>query len=596
MRYTDEVIENVREHNDIVDVISEHVKLQRRGNSYVGLCPFHNEKTPSFNVSQDKQMYYCFGCQAGGNVFSFEMQYNNYTFQEAMQVLAERAGIELPQSEPSAAQKEKASKDAMLREINKTAAEHFYVKMKRPGGEKAAAYLKGRGLTDETIRNFGLGYAGKGGNELYNLMKKKGYPDQLLKESGLFHYDEKRGFTDTFWNRVMYPIMDKNSRVIGFGGRVMGDGEPKYLNSPETPIFNKRMNLYGLNYARRTRRRNFIICEGYMDVISMHQAGYTNAVASLGTALTPEQCNLMKRFTKEVLVIYDMDGAGVKAAMRAIPMLRSAGLATKVVNLRPHKDPDEFIKTEGVEAFEKRLEEAENSFLFMIRMKERDYDMKDPQGFSDFLHEVEKMLGNIEDEIERTSYLKAVAHRYQIDPEILRKGIGMMEIKGGINASSVKPSIERKRNGPVSKKTELSLKQQKILLTWLVASPELIRKVSLYLQPQDFNEGLVRRIAEYVWTHAGDAKIGTASIVNQFEDEEEQSKAMAIISADMAIDDEKDKRNALFDLICQIRKNGIDNRAAALDPTDMAGLMKIMKERRELETFIQGGPPADLLS
>ena len=279
-------------------------------------------------------------------------------------------------------------------------------------------YLKGRGLRDETIRKFGLGYSDRYNSDLYRYLKSRKYSDEVLRETGLFNADEKKGMYDKFWNRVIYPIMDANSRVIGFGGRVMGDGKPKYLNSPETKIFDKSRNLYGLHAARSSRRKNLIICEGYMDVISMHQAGFTNAVASLGTALTSQQASLLKRYTQEVLVIYDSDEAGIKAALRAIPMLRGAGLSPRVVNLNPHKDPDEFIQAEGKEAFEERLEQAENGFLYEIRMLQRNYDMKDPQGKSDFFHEAAGKLLKFEDEIERNSYLEAVARTYHTEPEL----------------------------------------------------------------------------------------------------------------------------------------------------------------------------------
>ena len=295
MRYSDDIIEEVRTRNDIVDVISGYVKLQRKGSSYFGLCPFHNEKSPSFSVSPGKQMYYCFGCGAGGNVYTFLMEYENYSFQEAVKVLAGRAGVKLPEIEYSKEAKELADRRALLLEINKQAAKYFYCKLRTPGGADAMAYLKRRGLSDETIRMFGLGYSDKYNNDLYQFLKKKGYSDELLKDSGLFNVDERHGMYDKFWNRVIYPIMDVNNRVIGFGGRVMGDAKPKYLNSPETKIFDKSRNLYGLNAARTSRRRNLIICEGYMDVISMHQAGFTNAVASLGTALTSQQAGLLKR-------------------------------------------------------------------------------------------------------------------------------------------------------------------------------------------------------------------------------------------------------------------------------------------------------------
>ena len=337
MRYSDDIIEEVRMKNDIVEVISQYVKLQRRGSSYFGLCPFHNEKSPSFSVSPAKQMYYCFGCGAGGNVFTFIMEYENFTFVEALQYLAQRAGVELPKLEYSQEAKEAADRRAALLEVNKRAAQYFYYKLRGKNGQTAWNYLTGRGLTEETMKKFGLGYSDKYSNDLYRYLKSKGYKDDLLRESGLFQADERRGMYDKFWNRVIFPIMDVNSRVIGFGGRVMGDGKPKYLNSPETKIFDKSRNLYGLHIARTTRQKYLIVCEGYMDVITMHQAGFTNAVASLGTALTSGHASLLKRYTQEVLLLYDSDEAGIRAALRGIPILRDAGVATRVVNLAPYK-------------------------------------------------------------------------------------------------------------------------------------------------------------------------------------------------------------------------------------------------------------------
>ena len=259
--------------------------------------------------------------------------------------------MELPKIEYSKEARAKAEKRAALLEINKKAAQYFYYQLRREGGKNAHDYLTGRGLSEETIRKFGLGYSDKYSDDLYKYLKSQNYSDELLRESGLFNVDESQGMYDKFWNRVIFPIMDVNNRVIGFGGRVMGDGKPKYLNSPETRIFDKSRNLYGLNIARTTRKNYLILCEGYMDVISMHQAGFTNAVASLGTALTSGHASLVKRYTQEVLLLYDSDEAGVKAALRAIPILREAGVNSRVVNLRPHKDPDEFIKAEGAEAF-----------------------------------------------------------------------------------------------------------------------------------------------------------------------------------------------------------------------------------------------------
>ena len=408
MRYSDDIIEEVRMKNDIVDVISQYVKLTRKGSSYFGLCPFHNEKTPSFSVTPSKQMYYCFGCGAGGNVYNFIMEYENYSFGEALSHLADRAGVELPKIEYSREAREKAEQRATLLEINKLAAQYFYYQLRREGGKTAYGYLTGRGLSEETIRKFGLGYSDKYSDDLYKYLKGKGYSDELLRESGLFNVDERRGMYDKFWNRVIFPIMDVNNRVIGFGGRVMGDGKPKYLNSPETKIFDKSRNLYGLNVARTTRKNYLILCEGYMDVIAMHQAGFTNAVASLGTALTSGHASLVKRYTKEVLLLYDSDGAGIRAALRAIPILREAGVTSRVVSLKPWKDPDEFIKNEGAEAFEERLNHAMDSFMFRVHIAEQEFAMDAPQGQNQFFERCAEMLLELSDELERNLYIEAI--------------------------------------------------------------------------------------------------------------------------------------------------------------------------------------------
>ena len=430
MYYAEDVIEEVRSRNDIVSVISEYVKLQRKGSSYFGLCPFHNEKSPSFSVSPDKQMYYCFGCGAGGNVFTFIQEYENYSFPEALKFLAERAGITLPEKEYS--QEERQAQDLRTRilNVNKMAAKYYYYQLRTENGRQAMEYLKNRRLSDETIRSFGLGYSNKYSNDLYLYLKKQNISDELLRESGLMNVDERNGMYDKFWNRVIFPIMDVNNRVIGFGGRVMGDGKPKYLNSPETRVFDKSRNLYGLNVARTARKKNLLVCEGYMDVISMHQAGFKNSVASLGTALTTQHASLLKRYTDEVILTYDSDGAGVKAALRAIPMLKAAWISTRVLHMDPYKDPDEFIKTLGAEAFLERIDQAENSFLFEISILERDFDMRDPEGKTGFYQAAARKLMEFEQELERENYIQAVAERYHISFDSLRKMVNREAMRG----------------------------------------------------------------------------------------------------------------------------------------------------------------------
>ena len=580
--YSDELVEEVRSRNDIVDVVGGYVRLQKKGNTYFGLCPFHNEKTGSFSVSPNKQMYYCFGCGAGGNVFTFLMQYENFTFSEAMQTLADKAGVELPKQEMTQAQKREADRRSRLLEINKEAAKYFYTLLRSKRGIRAYQYFEGRGLSPETMQKFGLGYSDQYSDDLYKYLRKKGYEDDILKDSGLVTLDEVRGGYDKFWNRAMFPIMDVNNRVIGFGGRVMGQGDPKYLNSPETKIFDKSRNLYGLNIARTTRKSQLLLCEGYMDVIALHQAGFDNAVASLGTALTSGHANLLKRYTKEVYLTYDSDGAGVKAALRAIPILKEVGIVTKVINMRPYKDPDEFIKALGADEYQKRIDEAENSFLFEIRVMESDYDMQDPESKTAFYNEIAKKLLGFSEELERNNYIEAVADRYQIGFENLRKLVNNLAVKGGI---TTKPT-QLKSGIHENKKKEDGMKQsQKLLLTWLIEHTKLFESVGTLITPDDFTEELYHRVAEILFAQYKDnGNVNPAAIISMFEDEEEQKEVAALFNAHIhKVETVAEFEKAIKETVIRVKQNSVNYRSEHLDPTDMEGMMKVIHDKRALE-------------
>lgn len=583
MRYSDDIIEEVRMKNDIVDVVSQYVKLTRRGSTYFGLCPFHNEKTPSFSVTPSKQMYYCFGCGAGGNVFNFVMEYENYTFGEALQHLADRAGVQLPKIEYSREARQKAEERAALLEINKLAARYFYYQLRRESGKTAYAYLTGRGLSEETIKKFGLGYSDKFSDDLYKFLKSKNYSDMLLRDSGLFNVDERHGMYDKFWNRVIFPIMDVNNRVIGFGGRVMGDGKPKYLNSPETKIFDKSRNLYGLNVARTTRKNYLILCEGYMDVISMHQAGFTNAVASLGTALTSGHASLLKRYTQEVLLLYDSDDAGVRAALRAIPILREAGVTSRVVNLRPHKDPDEFIKALGGEEFEKRLEQAMDSFMFRVYMAQREFSMKEPQGQNRFFERCAQMLLELSDELERNLYIEAIVKDYRnygISVEDLRKRVNALALKGTPAEQRVQP----KQTGTQQKKKEnAGEKAQKLMLTWLVTYPGIFETVEKYIQPADFIVPLYRQVAEMLYEQHVQGDVNPARLLNSFIDSDEQREVSSLFNATIHLENAQEQDRAFADTVLRIKEESLKDKNKNWDPTDMQGLQEIVKAKKELE-------------
>ena len=583
MYYSEELIEEVRSRNDIVDVISGYVRLQKKGSSYFGLCPFHNEKSPSFSVSRQKQMYYCFGCGAGGNVFTFLMEYENFSFVEAVKFLADRAGIELPEMEYSKEAKEKADLKSTILEMNKLAAKYFYVQLKSERGSQAYSYLKNRELSDETITAFGLGFSNKYSDDLYKFLKSKNYSDDLLRESGLFNVDERHGMYDKFWNRVIFPIMDVNNRVIGFGGRVMGDGKPKYLNSPETKIFDKSRNLYGLNIARTTRKNYLILCEGYMDVISMHQAGFTNAVASLGTALTSGHASLLKRYTQEILLLYDSDDAGVRAALRAIPILREAGITSRVVSLKPHKDPDEFIKALGGEEFEKRLERAMDSFMFRIHMAQKEFTMEEPQGQNRFFERCAQMLLELSDELERNLYIEAIVKDYRgygISVEDLRKRVNTLALKGTPAEQRVQP----KTTGAQPKKRDsASEKAQKLMLTWLVTYPGIFDTVVRYIQPSDFVVPLYRQVAEMLYQQHEEGDVNPARLMNAFIDSEEQREVSSLFNATIHLETPEEQNRAFSDAVLRIRDESLKEKNKTLDPADMKGLQELVKAKKDLE-------------
>lgn len=584
MRYSDDIIEEVRMKNDIVDVVSQYVKLTRKGSSYFGLCPFHNEKTPSFSVTPSKQMYYCFGCGAGGNVFNFVMEYENYSFGEALSHLADRAGVQLPRIEYSSEAREKAKQRETLLEINRQAAQYFYYQLRRESGQIGYRYLTDRGLSDETIRKFGLGYSDKFSDDLYKFLKGKGYGDDQLRDSGLFNVDERHGMYDKFWNRVIFPIMDVNNRVIGFGGRVMGDGKPKYLNSPETKIFDKSRNLYGLNVARTSRKPYLILCEGYMDVISMHQSGFTNAVASLGTSLTSGHASLLKRYTQEVLLLYDSDEAGVKAALRAIPILREAGINSRVVDLKPHKDPDEFIKTEGAEAFQQRLDQARDSFMFRVSVSEKDFPMEEPQGQNRFFERCARLLLELSDELERNLYIEAIVrqyHRYGISVEDLRKRVNTLAMKGTPIEQRQQPKTVEARQA--QKRESAADKAQKLMLTWLVTYPGIFDTVEKYLSPGDFIVPLYHEVAEMLFEQHAQGDVNPARLLNSFTDSEEQREVASLFNATIHLETMEEQERAFSDTLIRIKQESLAEKNKNWDPTDMAGLQELVKAKKELE-------------
>lgn len=585
MIYGEDIIEEVRSRNDIVDVISAYVPLKKKGSSYFGLCPFHNEKSPSFSVSRDKQMYYCFGCGAGGNVYTFLMEYENFSFPEAVRFLAERAGMELPQEEMNEEVRRQMDEKARLREMNKLTANYFYYLLYSKRGKRGLEYFRKRGITEETIRHFGLGFADIYSDDLYRFLKSKGYKDEELKDSALVTIDEKRGGSDKFWNRVMFPIMDVNNRVIGFGGRVMGDGNPKYLNSRETKLFDKSRNLYGLNFARKSRKNEIILCEGYMDVISMHQAGFTNAVAALGTAFTSGHGTLLRRYTENVILSFDSDEAGQRAVLRAIPILKDAGLNVRVLDLKPYKDPDEFIKGSGKEALEERIRKASSSFMFQVKVLAEDYDQEDPESKTKFQHEAAKLLAKIEEPLERKNYIEAVSREYYIGQKDLTDLVEYYGTRGYVssreNAGNSAPREERK-NSLAQEKAEKKKQPQKLLLTWLVNEPVLFERLKGIIGPDDFYEPIYHGAALMLFEqYEKEKKVIPAKILNQYTDSGDQQKIAELFNTTLKMaPSPEDNDKALTDIVRRVKEDSIEQQMNGTN--DILKWQELIKEKGRL--------------
>ena len=507
MYYSEELIEEVRSRNDIVDVISGYVKLKKQGSSYFGLCPFHSEKSPSFSVSRDKQMYYCFGCGAGGNVFTFIMEYENYSFVEALKFLAQRAGVELPQEEYSKEAKERADTRSALLEMNKLAAKYYYAQLKTEGGRQAREYLQNRQLSQETITAFGLGYSSKYSDDLFRYLKMKGYSEEMIIKAGLVNVDEKHGVYDKFWNRVMFPIIDLRGNVIAFGGRIMSDAKPKYLNTSDTPVFKKSANLFSLNNAKNSGKRTLILCEGYMDVIAVNQAGFTNAVATLGTALTGEQAVLMKRYADEVIICYDADEAGQKATARAIPILRNSGLNVKVLTIPSGKDPDEFIKSKGNDgpaAFKALLDKCGNDVEYRLQKLKNAHNIQLTEGKVAFLEEAAKLIATISSPIERDVYSSKVASELGVDKNAFKQQVSRVSRRGERaeekkQARQIQLELSRRNDkiNPEHFQKPRSSSAEEALLVYLLNNPDAYEEISARVKPEQFQNTLMRRFFEY---------------------------------------------------------------------------------------------------
>lgn len=577
MRYPEHVIEEIREQSDIISIISEYTSLNKKGSSYVGLCPFHNEKTPSFSVSEEKQLYYCFGCGAGGNVITFLMQKENMTFIEAIKYLAERANIKLDETYLSEEEVQNNKKRGELLEILKESAIYFHYSLRAPENQEALEYFLGRGLSMETIKHFGLGYASHQFNGLYKYLKAKGYSDELLLESGLFLQSKQNSHMiyDRFAGRVIYPIFDLTRKVIAFGGRVLDGSLPKYLNSPENILFNKSRNLYGMHIAKQTKASYFILVEGYMDVIAMHQAGFDQTVASLGTAFTPGHAKLLKRYTNEVVILYDSDAAGQKAALRAIPILRNEGLKVKVLSLQEGKDPDEYLKTHGYDTMKTLLEEAPSDLWFQIRAAEKKFNLGVPEEKVKFLQEIAGILAQTSSSIEQAIYLKEISKTYEIDEEAFK-----VEMNRYYQNGLQKKRIQQEAAPQLKKQV---FNNEVVFLANLYHYPNLSRHVASYLKADFFDEGLLYDLATAIldYLKTGKEVDMTYFTTHYLEVEKQNIISHVLIYKDQRYEDLTLLQKMMTENVKRLNKLYIEKRLKAT--TDVKEVQTLLFRKKELD-------------
>lgn len=506
MPFPDSFLQELKLRSDITEIASSYVNLKRHGRNMVGLCPFHGEKTPSFNIYTENGSFYCFGCGAGGDVITFIMKIENLDYVEAVKFLAQRAGMEMPENTYD----DSLSKLRMrIYEANREAARFFHATLLSQRGQSGLNYLRGRALSDRTIRHFGLGFADDDWNSLCNHLKNKGFSEYEIYSANLaFKRKNGNGIYDRFVNRVMFPIIDLRGNVIAFGGRIMTDEKPKYLNTSDTPVFKKSENLFSLNNAKSSGTRTLILCEGYMDVIALNQAGFTNAVATLGTALTNEQAVLMKRYADEVIICYDADGAGQKATARAIDILRNAGLPIKILTVPSGKDPDEFIRSKGENgpaAFKLLIEKCGNDVEYRLMKLRENYNLTTTDGKVAFLNDAVKIVASIESPIERDVFASKLCAELEIDKNAFLEQISKVKRRGRReNIKKETRQIQYELNGQNDKinkehyKKPRSSSAEEALLVYLINNPDYANSISERVTPDKFSNSLIKRYYEYV--------------------------------------------------------------------------------------------------
>ncbi len=558
-RYSDEIIDDVRQSNDIVDVISQYVRLKRSGRNYFGLCPFHNEKSPSFSVSPEKQIFHCFGCGVGGNVFTFLTKIEGINFVEAVQQLAERANIQLPTLENNMDSAKEVLK-AKVYKVNEFTAKYYHENLYRPESKMAQEYIKKRKLSNETLKSFQIGFSGKF-DELYRELKKQGFEDREILESGLVNKNDRGQYIDRYRNRLMFPICDVRGRVIAFGGRVLDDSKPKYINSPENVVYSKGRHLYGLNVAKKYDiKKRLLIVEGYMDVVSLHQRDIHNVVASLGTALTQQQGYLLRNNTEQIILSYDSDEAGQTAKVRAMEILQNMGCDIRVLQMEGAKDPDEYVIKYGNARFQNLVDKAISVIEFKVKILRQSLNLENTNDKIKFLNEIAKLISKIDNSMEREVYIEKIAKEYDVSKEAIYAEVNKLtyrESKDEKVLSKTRPvvrHIEKKETDNVSEATKR--RENTVLAILLSGDRNIYEIIKQNITIKDFKYEIDKKIAEKLYEEFENGNSNINSIIDELS-EEEQNHITMIMAEDYGIDDVE---KAIDDIIQSYEKDKLNER------------------------------------
>ena len=566
IRYSDEIIEEVRQNNDIVDIISQYVHLTRKGRNYFGLCPFHSEKSPSFSVSPDRQIFHCFGCGVGGNVYTFLMKIEGITFKEALEQLAERANIQLPKLENNADTAKEELK-AKVYKVNEFTAEFYHQNLYKPTSKIGQEYVKKRKMNKETLEAYRIGFSGKF-DELYKALKAQGFGEKEILESGLVNKNDNGTYIDRYRNRLMFPICDVRGKVIAFGGRILDDSkikdpkfpQPKYINSPENVVYSKGRHLFGLNVAKKDSAKKLLIVEGYMDVISLHQRGVTNVVGALGTALTEQQGWLLRKSTEQVILGFDADGAGQTAIARSMEILQKMGCDMRVLQIEGAKDPDEYIVKFGEGRFRLAMDNAISLVEFKVKNLKKDLHLENTGDKIKFLNEIAKILSKVENTMEREIYIEKIAQGYNISKEAIYAEVNKLIYNNTkedkvLQSREIKPVRENIKN-TTEIDEDLKRRENTIISILLDSNANMFAKIKEQIKPEDFKDSVNRKIAEQLYKELEKEDCNINRLIDSF-DEETQNHITMVMATDYEIDN---LEKAVDDILQKYEKKKLDNR------------------------------------